>query len=257
MLSGVIILYSIEDYDRPSVATDAVVFGVDSIAAKDRKSLKEKKLKLLLVKRGEAPFKGQYSLPGGFLRRGETVHDSAVRELEEEAGVKEPKLIELGVYSKDGRDPRGWIISCCFIALSDTVSLSTAHDSDALSAHWLDVISTTDEGHFTLKLTDDKHTIFEYTDGEFIINELAFDHGIMIKDAFFKLRDEVINHDMIFDLMPELFTISDLQRPYEVITGVKLSPQGFRKRMMGKVEETDKYDEAAAHRTSKLYRRAR
>lgn len=250
------ILYSIEDYDRPSVATDAVVFGVDSLDAKDRKSLKEKKLKLLLVKRGEAPFEGQYSLPGGFLRRGETVHQSAVRELEEESGVKDPKLIELGVYSDDGRDPRGWIISCCFIALSDTVQLSTARDSDARSAHWLDIESISEDGHFSLKLTDNGGTVFEYTDGEFIKNELAFDHGKMVRDAFFKLRDEVVNHDMIFDLMPELFTISDLQRPYEIITGVKLSPQGFRKRMMGKVEETDKFDEAAAHRTSKLYRRA-
>lgn len=248
-------LYSIEDFDRPSVAADAVVFGIDSIKAENRKSLGQKKLKLLLVKRGEEPFKGRYSLPGGFLRRGETVEQAAVRELMEEAGVSDPKLIDLGVYSKPERDLRGWIISCCFIALTNTVKLSTETDSDALSAHWLE-LEASEENGTRLALRDGDETVFEYSGGKITVNELAFDHAEMIADAFFKLRDEVVNHDIIFDLMPELFTISDLQQPYEAITGVKLSPQGFRKRMINKLTETEHFDEAAAHRTSRLYRRS-
>lgn len=249
-------LYSLEKYDRPSVAADAVVFGIDSIKAEDKKNLDRKKLKLLLVKRGEEPFMGSYSLPGGFLRKCETIEEAAVRELKEEAGVIEPKLINLGVYSKPDRDPRGWIISCCFIALTNTVELSTAVGSDAESAHWLDLEATdTDEG-LSLKLHDDGMIVYEYSCGHMQSDKLAFDHGQMILDAFLKLRDEVINHDMIFGLMPEYFTISDLQQPYEAITGIHISPQGFRKKVIGKLTETEFFDEAAAHRTSKLYRKA-
>lgn len=238
------------------MAADAVVFGVDSIRAENRKSLGQKKLKLLLVKRGEEPFMGRYSLPGGFLCSGETVENAATRELMEEAGVNDPKLINLGVYSKPDRDPRGWIISCCFIALTNTVQLSTATGSDAMSAHWLEVETSGEAAKTCLTLRAEDRIIFAYTDGEITTNELAFDHGQMIVDAFFKLRDEVVNHDMIFDLMPELFTISELQQPYEAITGVRLSPQGFRKRVINKLTETDQFEEAAAHRTSRLYRRA-
>ena len=248
--------YSIENYERPSVAADAVVFGIDSIKSDDRKSLDKKKLKLLLVKRGEEPFTGKYSLPGGFLRKNETIEETAVRELKEEAGVNEPKLINLGVYSKPERDPRGWIISCCFIALTNTVCLSTAEGSDAASAHWLDLETNTDDDGISLKLIDSEDTVLEYSHGKFITDELAFDHAKMIVDAFVKLRDEVINHDMIFDLMPEYFSISDLQQPYEALTGIKLSPQGFRKKVIGKLVETDMFDEAAAHRTSRLYKKA-
>lgn len=249
-------LYSIEEFERPSVAADAVVFGIDRIETDNRKSLKQKKLKLLLVKRGEEPFIGSYSLPGGFLRKGETIGEAAIRELNEEAGVSDPKLIELGVYSKPNRDPRGWIISCCFIALTNTVQLATAGNSDAVSAHWVELESISEDNSPDFRLVSNEQVIFEYTKGNIVKNELAFDHGEMIRDAFIKLRDEVINHDMIFDLMPEFFSISDLQQPYETITGIKLSPQGFRKKMIGKLEETEMFDEAAAHRTSRLYKKA-
>lgn len=233
-----------------------MVFGIDSIKSADKKALDTKKLKLLLVRRGEEPFMGSYSLPGGFLRKGETIEEAAIRELQEEAGVNEPKLINLGVYSKPQRDPRGWIISCCFIALTNTVELSTAAGSDAESAHWLDLEATNTEDGLTLKLHDDGEVVYEYSCGTVRSNKLAFDHGEMILDAFLKLRDEVINHDMIFGLMPEYFTISDLQQPYEAITGIHLSPQGFRKKVIGKLAETELFDEAAAHRTSRLYRKA-
>ena len=233
-----------------------MVFGIDSIKSADKKALDTKKLKLLLVRRGEEPFMGSYSLPGGFLRKGETIEEAAIRELQEEAGVNEPKLINLGVYSKPERDPRGWIISCCFIALTNTVELSTAAGSDAESAHWLDLEATNTEDGLTLKLHDDGEVVYEYSCGGMRSDKLAFDHGEMILDAFLKLRDEVINHDMIFGLMPEYFTISDLQQPYEAITGIHLSPQGFRKKVIGKLAETELFDEAAAHRTSRLYRKA-
>lgn len=240
--------YDISIYDRPSVAVDTVVFGVDDCKSA---TMDEKKLKILLVKRGEEPFMDMYSLPGGFLRKDETVEEAVRRELEEEAGVTSSKLIPLKVYSKTGRDPRGWIISDAFISLTNTVELSTLENSDAKEAVWLDL--TYDSDNDTIHIGDD--TIIS-ADGFVLGSQIAFDHGQIIYDAFKKLQDEVRYHDIIFDLMPELFTISDLHNPYKTILDKTETIQAFRKRIMPKIEETDLYDNTtSAHRKSKLYKR--
>lgn len=246
-------MYSIENYERPSVAADCVVFGIDSIEPDSPRSLRQRKLKILLVKRGEEPFMNRYSLAGGFLRKGETIEETAVRELREEAGVSDPKIINIGVYSREDRDPRGWIISCAFLALTRTVALYTADDSDALDAHWLDFEYDDSDGEKITLSDGNNEIVIRYNDGIPSKNPLAFDHAEIIYDAFMRLRDEVANHDLIFDLMPPLFAISDLQQPYEIIIGKKTSPQNFRKKMASKIRKTEYFDETAAHRTSKLY----
>ncbi len=246
-------MYSIENFERPSVAADCVVFGIDSTEPDSPRSLKQRKLKILLVKRGEEPFLNRYSLAGGFLRKGETIEETAIRELKEEAGVYDPKIINTGVYSKAERDPRGWIISCAFLALTRTVALSTAEESDVFEAYWFNFEYDNSDGEkITLSYNDDE-IVIRYNDGLPEKNPLAFDHAEIIYDAFMSLRDDVTNHDIIFDLMPPLFAISDLQQPYEIITGKKTSPQNFRKKMASKIRETEFYDERKAHRTSRLY----
>lgn len=246
--------YSITDYERPSVAVDAAVFGVD-----DHKSstMDEKVLKILLIKRGEEPFKDMYALPGGFLRKNETAEEAVSRELAEEAGVVGSKLIPLKVYSGEGRDPRGWIISAAFISLTNTVQLSTDRNSDALEAVWMEFRYDFTGSSEKLTISKDE-TVLEIIaeNGRVIKNDFPFDHGTIIYEAFKKLQDEVRYHDVIFDLMPELFTVSDLHGPYQMILQKNESMQAFRKRMSPKIEETDKYDDTtAAHRKSKLYRR--
>ncbi len=236
------------------MAVDAAVFGVD-----DHKTptMDEKRIKILLVKRGEQPFEGMYSLPGGFLRKGETTEQAVCRELYEEAGVAETKLIPLKVYSAADRDPRGWIISAAYISLTNTVELSTDRASDATEAVWLDFRYLSDGGIETIVISDDNvHLEITAKDGKVLKNDFPFDHAVMIYDAFKKLQDEARNHDIIFDLMPELFTISDLHGPYRIILQKEETIQAFRKRMLPKIEETDQYDDTtAAHRKSKLYRR--
>ena len=244
-------MYSIDNFDRPSVAADTVVFGIDRSSGDTRS--KNLELKILLIRRGEDPFQGQLSLPGGFLRKGETISETAMRELAEEAGVSDPKLIQFGVYSQSGRDPRGWIISCAFLALTNTVSLSTAEGSDAADAQWLGFSFSGDEKSAQITLGSD--ITINYQDGTPLESPLAFDHAKIIFDAFLRLRDEAVYHDIIFDLMPPLFAISDLQKPYEAITGTHTTPQNFRKKISPKIEETDMFDQRMAHRPSKLYRR--
>ncbi len=246
--------YNISDYERPSVAVDAVVFGVEDFKSS---TMDEKRLKILLVKRGEEPFEGMYSLPGGFLRKGETIEQAMHRELREEAGVSGTKLIPLKVYSAADRDPRGWIISAAFISLTNTVELSTDRESDAAEAVWFDFLYLSEGDPEKIIISNDNtHLEITARDGKVLKNDLPFDHAAIIYDAFKKLQDEARHHDIIFDLMPELFTISDLRGPYQMILQKQESIQAFRKRMLPKIEETDQYeDTTAAHRKSKLYRR--
>ena len=246
--------YSITDYERPSVAVDAAVFGVDDYKSS---TMDEKILKILLVKRGEEPFRDMYALPGGFLRKNETAEEAVHRELAEEAGVTDSKIIPLKIYSGKNRDPRGWIISAAFISLTNTVELSTAADSDAANAEWLSIRWEVTDKTEKLIISDDETTFEIIADeGKIIKSDFPFDHGMIIYDAFKKLQDEVRYHDIIFDLMPEFFTVSDLHGPYQMILQKNESIQAFRKRMTQKIEETEMYDNTtAAHRKSKLYRR--
>lgn len=254
--------YSIENYERPSVAADAVVFGIDTEKSTVRNRLDKKKLQVLLIKRGEEPFADQYALPGGFLRKGETIEETALRELKEEAGVADPKIILTNVYSESDRDPRGWIISVAFLALTKTVELSTEDNSDASEAVWFDFFYSENGDDSIITLIGGKLSIsMRYRNGKFLpyskdVSEsvrIAFDHAQIIYDAYKKLQAEVVNNDIIFELMPDLFTISDLQQPYEAITGHKIAGAYFRRKMSSKIYETELYDGVAAHRTSKLY----
>ena len=244
------------NYPRPSVAADAAVFGIAELDAPDPKSLRRRTLNILLVRRGEEPFCGYYSLPGGFLRPDETIEEAACRELTEETGVVQPHILPMKTYSTPHRDPRGWVISCAFLALTRTVQLSTAEHSDAAYAQWFTFTYEQEGAQERITLTgEDTVLTLHYQDGRAQGQILAFDHAEILRDAYLRLRDEVEHHDLIFELMPPLFAVSDLQQPYELITGWHTSPQNFRKKMASKIEVTEEYDSAAAHRISRLYKR--
>lgn len=255
--------YSIENYDRPSVAADIVVFGFESTKSDSNKKLGNKQLKVLLIQRNEEPYRMQFALPGGFLRKEETIEETAARELLEETGLFDAKMINLKLYSEKGRDPRGWIVSEGFIALTRAVKPVTDADSDALSATWFDFDYYVDDtsgsktpveyitlrsGNMSIKLAYEKGVNIG-------LRALAFDHDRILYDAFKKLQDEVVNHDMIFDLLPKLFTISDIQQPYEIITGETNTRQNFRQKIMSKIEATDQYETGTGHRPSQLYKK--
>ncbi len=245
-----------DEYDRPSVAADIAAFGISTENSENKRLGKVKKLKLLLIRRGAEPFSGKFALPGGFLRKDETIEQTAQRELTEETGVNGTKFISFGIYSAPDRDPRGWIISSGYLALLNTVALTTAENSDAAQALWFDFSYSDDGSSKKIMLTcgSDKLEIIN-ENGCVSANELAFDHGRMIFDAFMKLRDEVLYHNIVFELLPELFPISDLQQIHETITGTKECAANFRRKMKDKITETEFFEETTAHRPSKLYRK--
>lgn len=246
----------------------------------------QKQLKLLLIRRASFPYKNYWALPGGFCRRGESTIDTARRELFEETGVKDAYLNPFAIFSEPDRDPRGWIISHAFLALIDGEKYTVRGGSDAWEAKWFGIhlekklISRKVEGvHAEVENVYELHLVCEEKENlklGAVIKEwkhfenhhetiryeieqtegLAFDHAKIILRAYLKLQEEAGDAGkIVFDLMPETFTLTDLQRAYETVQGKSLLVANFRRKIADYVTETDEVVEGAGHRPAKLFRR--
>lgn len=279
--------YDITKYERPSVAADMAVFSVMGNHKENYRKLPEKKLKILLIKRASFPYKEHWALPGGFCRRGEEVSDAARRELLEETQVADAYLNLAGVFGEEGRDPRGWIISHTFLALLDGEKCKLRAGSDAWDARWFEIefikentvekqendtaaIQTTyrlnlvnrDEEEPVLLqavITEEKSLRQFQVKTSYKVEEeqgFAFDHAKIITHALLFLRRQVeTDGRIVFDLMPEYFSLSELQNASEIILGKELLTANFRRKMADYVVETDKMIEGAGHRPAKLFKR--
>jgi len=207
------------DYPRPAVSVDCVVFGLDESAT----------LKVLLIQRARAPFRDHWALPGGFVDMDEPLETAALRELEEETGMKEVFIEQLYTFGEPERDPRGRVISVAYYALVNLASHPVQAADDARKVAWFAV---------------DR------------LPPLAFDHSQILNTALARLRAKVRYQPIGFELLPEQFTLSQLQRLYETILGVQapLNKRNFRKRIlqMGVLKEVGK-QKGVSHRPAKLY----
>src|SRR3989344_4015913 len=198
------------------VAVDAVVFTVENDV-----------LKILLIERRNQPFQGRFALPGGFVNPDEEFEQAVKRELFEETGVKDIFVKQIGAYGKVSRDPRGRIISIAFLALiSHDQNLKAA--TDAAKVKWA-------------PLND--------------LPPLAFDHRQIISDYLEVLKFEIQTTNIAREILPEEFTLSNLQSLYENILQRKLDKRNFRKKIreLELVKETGKQFMEGAHRPAKLY----
>ena len=291
--------YDITQYDRPSVATDMAIFSI--MGKKGRgyqirdnenyRKLPEKKLKILLIKRGSHPYKDCWALPGGFCRNNEDVYETARRELYEETNVKNAYLKLSGIFGDVGRDPRGWIISHTFMALMDGEKCNLRAGSDVWEARWFDIrlgkkeikkvlkkdTATIEneyqldlesevaesEGLRTIKLSATLREFIDFCDYHETIrydivenNGFAFDHAKLLTCALISLQQQVEEDGkIVFDLMPETFTLTELQKAFEIILDRKLLVANFRRKMSRYVQETEQMIEGAGHRPAKLYKR--
>lgn len=180
------------------------------------------RLRILLIRRGEPPFRGRWALPGGFVRvrdgsrdQGEDLDAAAERELEEETGLEPHKvhLVQLHTFGRAGRDPRLRVISVAYLALvpCDLVPL-VRPGGDAALAEW-----------FALDLLDRAR--------------LAFDHGEIIEHSLRSIAERVHSSDMAFHLVAGNFTVPELRRSYEILTGAAYDAGNFRRRFARMVED--------------------
>lgn len=259
--------YRIEDYERPSVTADVAAFMIRTEDKKNYRKNPENKLLLLLIKRGGYPYKDMWALPGGFLQKGETVEECALREIQEETTVRPVSILPVGVFSEPERDPRGWIISHAYASIISEESVRQTGCDDAADAQWFAVSFTdSEDGHYHLSLTYadirleavlvPEKTRFGRTSFRILESGgLAFDHAAIIAAALSALREEAKNYDAIFDFLPETFTLTALQKVQETIMNVSVLPANFRRMVSGYVEETAEYTHGEGHRPAKLYRR--
>ena len=288
--------YDISAFDRPSVAADMAVFSIMEKRNQDGMGEKRdlsnyrkdplKQLKLLLIRRASFPYKNAWALPGGFCRKEESVSETARRELYEETGVSDAYLRPFDIFSEEGRDPRGWIISHAFLALINGEKYRVHEGSDAWEARWFQIevensetsreISNEQaqiERTYSLRLIceDADNLCLTATVKEFksyeqyhetvkyeIINcsGLAFDHARIILCAYLALQKEAGNNGtIVFDLMPEQFTLTELQRAFESVLGKPLLVANFRRKIGDYVLETDDIVDGVGHRPAKLFRR--
>ncbi len=278
--------YDIRQYDRPSLATDMAIYSIFAEEEKDNfRKLPKQELKVLLIQRANYPYKDYWALPGGFCRPSEDVFETARRELYEETNVRNAYLKLVGTFGEEGRDPRGWMISNTFLALIDAKSCVLRAGTDAWEARWFTVelvetqvkkevnetgahieteyelILTHEESdvRLTAKITEYKefknyHETVRYEIKE--SHQIAFDHAKLILYTLLSLRDNVKKDSrLVFDLLPELFTLSQLQNAFELILEEKLLTANFRRKMADYCVETEQVVEGAGHRPAKLFKR--
>jgi 8-oxo-dGTP diphosphatase len=182
-------------YPRAALTVDCVVLGFD-----------EGELKVLLIQRGNAPFKGKWALPGGFVGVDETLDAAARRELEEEAGLKEVFLEQLYSFGAVDRDPRERVVSVAYYALVKLAEHDTRAATDASDARWFPISQAP---------------------------KLAFDHVEILATALARLKGKVRYQPIGFELLPPKFTLSQLQHLYEAVLETELDKRNFRKKVLG------------------------
>ena len=259
--------YDASKFFRPSVAADIVIFSVFDEMNDNYRKLPEKTLKVLLVKRGQCPFKEQYALPGGFVKETETAEQAAQRELEEETGVACTFLEQLKTTSTVERDPRTRVISVSYMALLNAAEYKVRAGDDAAEAEWFTVslkeeadsiwnlILTRKNTILTAKIIQKQERWSPVLKLHLMENHgMAFDHAEIIAIAVFQLRKWVRESGIAFRLLPERFTLKQLQQIYEVILDRSILTPAFRKKMNEFVEETEEKTKDEGHRPAVLYR---
>jgi 8-oxo-dGTP diphosphatase len=215
-------------FPHPSVTADVVLFAIVGGG-----------LAVLLVKRGHAPFAGAWALPGGFVDENEPLERAARRELEEETGVADVVLEQLGAFGDPGRDPRGHTVSVVYFGFAAAEAHPPLAGDDAAEAVWQPMAKLGTRGRGALKL--------------------AFDHGAILpvaRERLLQVLRDPARHPVARGLLPPRFTLLELQRLYEAVLGRKLANRDFRAKLdeLGLVEPVGSPRVPRARRASQLYR---
>ena len=211
------IMKYLKETENTKVTVDVVIFTIEGAV-----------LKILLVKRGLEPFKGAWALPGGVVKKGENLAEAAARELKEETGVYGAYLEQLYTFGAPSRDPRGRVITVAYFALMHRKKFKIEASSDASEANLFSVSS---------------------------LPKLAFDHEDILEYALMRIRNKIQYTNAVWSILPENFTLGEIQNVYEIIWGRKTDKRNFRKKILslGLLKPAGKMKKGFRQRPAKLY----
>lgn len=256
--------YHPDTYEKLSMTTDIAIISVADRPQENYRKTDKKYMSILLVKRQEYPFKDKWCLPGGFLDVKEDLEECPKRILEKETNIKDIYLEQLYTFGSIHRDPRMRVVSTAYMALIDK---NTIKDTLQDNAAWFDLNMYEENNIVTIILENQKdrivckvqkvlgeHTTDRYAFETMESDKVAFDHPIVILSAMERLRNKLEYTDIVFNMMPEYFTLGELQQVYEVILNKKLLDPAFRRIIANKVEKTEKVKIGGGHRPSAMFR---
>jgi 8-oxo-dGTP diphosphatase len=204
-------------YETPLVTVDIVLFTVA-----------DNRLKVLLIQRKQAPFEHFWAIPGGFIHVGETLEEAAARRLREETNVENVYLEQLQAFGIPKRDPRARVITVAYYALVSAEILQLEARANAEDVRWFSVSD---------------------------LPELAFDHAEIVDSALERIKENLETSGIAFQLLPAKFTLTELQRVYELVLGKVLDKRNFRKKILslGILKDLGETKMDGYHRPAQLY----
>jgi len=226
------------DYEHPFVCTDAVVFSISTEEQDSYRKLPATSLRVLLYKRDTEPHQDKWCLPGGFLNIDEMPEDCIRRKISEKAYIERCWLEQLYTFCDLNRDPRARVLSITYLGLMNE-SESKRFESESI---W-----------FTVQHSMDKSMTFQNDELMLSESDFGFDHYGIAKVALERLQSKILYSDIVFNLLPEEFTLSQLHNVYEAILGKKDQAANFRRKVADMVQETSRLTSDKGHRPAKLY----
>ena len=257
--------YDSSIFEKLSMTADILLVSVSDQEQSNYRKTSKKMMSILLCKRDEYPYKGKWCLPGGFLDvKKDTLEECAKKVLKRETNLEDIYLEQLYTFDGIDRDPRLRVVSTSYVALVDKNQLTQKVEN----ASWFDVTLieekndlveiTLDNGEelitFKIKKTLKEKTTDRYQFSVVENEKIAFDHPIVILSGLMRIRNKISYTDIVFNMMPEYFTLGELQQVYEVILNKKLLDPAFRRIIADKVEKTKKMRTGGGHRPSYLFR---
>ena len=223
-------------YERPSVTADVVLFDMQDSFINTRRQ-DDKLFRVLLMKRDTDPHNGKWSLPGGFVGIDKSIEEVAKEKVLEKVGYKNFYMEQLYTFDDIDRDERWRVISTSYIGILKPNA--EKEKETPYETQWF-------------VITDD---VLIGCDGSTLLNyeELAFDHGKIIKMAVERIKNKLFYSDIGFEFMENEFTVGSLRKTFEVILDKKID--NFKRTMSDKIEETENKIEGRAYRPAKLFRK--